>query len=147
MPSLLTRDKIMYKNRHLRPSTVAIRSRILWTRKLAGQGPKPDPKSRIFDQIETRYIIPGELQQRVQEWRSPGLTRQRGGDGAATAADTRVEQPDNNAEALRYDFALAATRQRRTPVNAAKTTTVRSAQPSEQAHNKWLVRRATTPDC
>ncbi len=30
MPSLLARDKITYENWHLRPSTVAIRSRILW---------------------------------------------------------------------------------------------------------------------
>jgi hypothetical protein len=35
-----------------------------------GHGPKPDPKSRRLKQIETRYIIPKELQQRVQEWRS-----------------------------------------------------------------------------
>jgi hypothetical protein len=27
-------------------------------------------------------------------------TRERGGDGAAIAADTRIEQPDNNAEAM-----------------------------------------------
>jgi hypothetical protein len=70
MPSLLTCDKIMYKNWHLRPLTVAIWSCILWTKKLAGHGPKPDPKSRRFQQIETQYIIPEELQQRVQEWRS-----------------------------------------------------------------------------
>ncbi|CAM6006153.1 unnamed protein product [Sphagnum balticum] len=96
----------MYKNWHLRPSTVATWSCILWTQKLASQGPKPDPKSRIFDQIETQYIIPGELQQRVQEWRSPGLTRQRGGDGAATAVDTRVEQPDNNVKATAASISL-----------------------------------------
>jgi hypothetical protein len=53
MPSLLTCDKIMYENWHLRPSTVAIRSRILWTEKLAGHGLKPDPKSYRFKQIET----------------------------------------------------------------------------------------------
>jgi hypothetical protein len=70
MPSLLTRDKIMYQNWHLRPSTITIWSRILWTEKLAGHGPKPDPKSCKLKQIETRYIIPQELQQRVQEWRS-----------------------------------------------------------------------------
>ncbi len=70
MPSLLTRDKIMYENWHLRPSTVAIWSRILWTEKLAGHGPKPDPKSYRFKQIETRYATPEELQQRVPEWRS-----------------------------------------------------------------------------
>jgi hypothetical protein len=70
MPSLLTRDKIMYKNWHLRPSIIAIWSGILRTEKLTGHGPKPDPKSRRLKQIETRYIIPEELQQRVQEWRS-----------------------------------------------------------------------------
>jgi hypothetical protein len=35
-----------------------------------GHGPKLDPKSRRLKQIETRYIIPEELQQKVQEWRS-----------------------------------------------------------------------------
>jgi hypothetical protein len=70
MPSLLTCDKIMYQNWHLRPSTVAIWSRILWIEKLAGHGPKPDPRSRRFKQIETRYIIHEEFQQRAQEWRS-----------------------------------------------------------------------------
>jgi hypothetical protein len=70
MPSLLTCDRIMYKSWHLRPLTVAIWSCILWTKKLAGHGPKPDPKSRRFKQIETQYIIPEELQQRVQGWRS-----------------------------------------------------------------------------
>jgi hypothetical protein len=62
MPGLLTRDKIMYQNWHLRPSTVAIWSRILWTKKLTGHDPKLDPKSRRLKQIETRYIIPEELQ-------------------------------------------------------------------------------------
>jgi len=65
MPNLLTRNKIMYENWHLRPSTVVIWSCILWIEKLAGHGKKPNPKSRIFEQIETQHIIPEELQQRV----------------------------------------------------------------------------------
>ncbi len=84
MPSLLTRDKIMYKNWHLRPSTVVIRSRILWTEKLAGHSPKPDRKSCRFKQIETlvrnTWGAPTEsVGMEEQE------TRERGGDVAAIA--------------------------------------------------------------
>jgi organic hydroperoxide reductase OsmC/OhrA len=80
-------------------------------------------------------------------------TRERGGDGAAIAADTRIEQPDNNAEAMAasvssscYALVVSASasldsvRSKKQPRNA-RTVTLKPADEKLLRHTQQLLPR------